>query len=136
MEITVQVNLAAVRALLNSQSTRINRAMRAGLTDASVLVLRHIRTYPAQRPGSTYIRTGALGKSWSRRPPEGTGLDMYAVVGSDPQVAPYNIQVQHPEFQAAVHVGRWQTTADVIRRDTAEIQRYFDVRLREAFAGT
>lgn len=136
MEITVDVNVSAVRALLNTQSQRINRAMRAGLTDASVLVLRHIRTYPAQRAGSSYIRTGALGKSWSRRPPQGTGLDMFAVVGSDPGVAPYNIYVQHPELQAAVHVGRWQTTEDVVRRDTAEVQRFFDIRMREAFAGT
>lgn len=136
MEITVTVDVAAVRALLNSQSARINRAMSAALNDSSALILRDMRQYPAQRPGSTYQRTHNLFNSWSRRPPTGVGLEMSVVVGSDADIAPYNVLVQHPELQAAVHVRRWQTTETVQRARQADVQRFFDVRLREAFAGT
>ena len=136
MEITVSVDVSAVRALLNSQSRRINLAMRGGINDATALLLRDMRTYPAQRPGSSYQRTGTLRNSWSRRPPQGQGLDMYGVVGSDPQIAPYNAQVQHPELQAAMHVGRWQTTETVTNLRRGLVQQMFDDRMREAFAGT
>jgi hypothetical protein len=134
VEVSVTVNVTAVHALIRSHPARINRAMRAALNDSTAVLLRDMRQYPAQRPGSTYRRTKTLFKSWSRRPPEGVGLDMYAVVGSDSGAAPYNIRVQHPDFQAAVHVGRWQTTRTVQRARQDDIQRFFDVRMREAFA--
>lgn len=136
MEVTIAVDSSALRALLRTHAQRINRAMYAGMTDAQSLLLRDMKTYPAQRPGSEYVRTGKLRDSWSKTRISGSGIDISGGVGSDPQVAPYNVQVQHPEFQAAIHVGRWQTTETVIRRDLPRIQENFDRRMREAFAGT
>ena len=136
MEVDITVNVAAVRALIASQPSRVNRAMRAALNDSSALLLRDMRTYPPARPGSSYVRTGNLRNSWSRRPPVGQGLEMSVLVGSDSNVAPYNAEVQHPQFQAAVHVGRWQTTETVVNHRQATIQGYFDARMREAWAGT
>ena len=136
MEVTITVNAEPLRALLKTHAQRINRAMLAGMNDAQTLLLRDMKTYPGQRPGSTYVRTHMLEKSWSKTRITGSGIDITGGVGSDPNVAPYNINVQHPEFQAAIHVGRWQTTETVSRRDQPHIQRFFDVRMREAFAGT
>ena len=136
MEVTITVNAEPLRALLKTHAQRINRATLAGMHDAQTLLLRDMKTYPGQRPGSTYVRTGKLRDSWSKTRITGAGIDITGGVGSDPIVAPYNIRVQHPEFQAAIHVGRWQTTETVIRRDLPRIQENFDRRMREAFAGT
>lgn len=135
MEVTITVDDRALQSLLASWRPRVNRAMYRGMTDATVLLLRDMKTYPAARPGSSYKRTGKLRDSWTRRV-DGLGFDVTGLVGSDPLVAPYNAEVQHPDLQAAIHVGRWQTTETVINRDMPRIQGYFDTRMREAFAGT
>ena len=136
MEVTITVEASALRALLRTHAQSINRATLAGMHDAQTLLLRDMKTYPGKPPGSKYDRTGKLRDSWSKTPITGAGVDITGGVGSDPIVAPYNVLVQHPEFQAAVHVGRWQTTETVINRRLPRIQENFDRRMREAFAGT
>jgi hypothetical protein len=118
---------------LQQAPVRINRAMRAAMEDATVLIHRQMQTYPPQRPGSTYKRTNTLRASWFRRI-SGQGNEITGEVVSSGNTAPYNRLVQDADRQAAVHRGRWTNTAqEVQRRTTPTIQRYFDRRLREEF---
>ena len=131
--VIIQVESRQVIGYLQQAPVRINRAMRAAMEDATVLIHRQMQTYPPQRPGSTYKRTNTLRASWFRRI-SGQGNEITGEVVSSGNTAPYNRLVQDATRQAAVHRGRWTNTAqEVQRRTTPTIQRYFDRRLREEF---
>ena len=131
--VTIEIESRQVIGYLQRAPVRINRAMRAAMEDATVLIHRQMQTYPPQRAGSTYKRTNTLRASWFRRI-SGQGNEIVGEVVSSGNTAPYNRLVQDADRQAAVHRGRWTNTAqEVQRRTTPTIQRYFDRRLREEF---
>jgi len=131
--VTIEIESRQVIGYLQQAPVRINRAMRAAMEDATVLIHRQMQTYPPQRAGSTYKRTNTLRASWLRRI-SGQGNEITGEVVSSGNTAPYNRLVQDADRQAAVHRGRWTNTAqEVQRRTTPTIQRYFDRRLREEF---
>jgi hypothetical protein len=132
--VTIEIESRQVIGYLQQAPVRINRAMRAAMEDATVLIHRQMQTYPPQRAGSTYKRTNTLRASWFRPPISGQGNEIVGEVVSSGNTAPYNRLVQDADRQAAVHRGRWTNTAqEVQRRTTPTIQRYFDRRLREEF---
>ena len=132
MEVFITVEHRQVRALLDQTPARIDRALRAGITDATVYLANQLRTYPPQRPGSAYKRTNTLKGSWSRRI-EGTGADITGHVESNGNAAPYNRLVQDRTQQAAVHRGRWTNTAQTVaERSTGAINEMFAARIRAA----
>lgn len=131
--VTIEIESRQVIGYLQQAPVRINRAMRAAMEDATVLIHRQMQTYPPQRAGSTYKRTNTLRASWFRRI-SGQGNEITGEVVSSGNTAPYNRLVQDADRQAAVHRGHWTNTAqEVQRRTTPTIQRYFDRRLREEF---
>ena len=131
--VTIEIESRQVIGYLQQAPVRINRAMRAAMEDATVLIHRQMQTYPPQRAGSTYKRTNTLRASWFRRI-SGQGNELVGEVVSSGNTAPYNRLVQDADRQAAVHRGRWTNTAQEVQRRTAPtIQRYFDRRLREEF---
>ena len=132
--VTVQIDSRETRLMLLRAPQRIDRALRAGMEDSTVLLLREQQTYPPQRTGSTYRRTNTLRRSWSRRiRQEGSGI--VGEVGSSGNTAPYNRYVQDQTQQANIHRGRWTNTAqETARRNESTVQRYFDRRLREEFS--
>ena len=131
--VTIEIESRQVIGYLQRAPVRINRAMRAAMEDATVLIHRQMQTYPPQRAGSTYKRTNTLRASWFRRI-SGQGNEIVGEVVSSGNTAPYNRLVQDADRQAAVHRGRWTNTAQEVQRRTAPtIQRYFDRRLREEF---
>jgi hypothetical protein len=131
--VIIQVESRQVIGYLQQAPLRINRAMRAAMEDATVLIHRQMQTYPPQRAGSTYKRTNTLRASWFRRI-SGQGNEITGEVVSSGNTAPYNRLVQDQTQQASIHRGRWSNTAqEVQRRTTPTIQRYFDRRLREEF---
>jgi len=131
--VTIEIESRQVIGYLQSAPTRINRAMRAAMEDATVLIHRQMQTYPPQRAGSTYKRTNTLRASWFRRI-SGQGNEIVGEVVSSGNTAPYNRLVQDQTQQASIHRGRWSNTVqEVQRRTTPTIQRYFDRRLREEF---
>lgn len=135
MEVTITVDDRQVRAMLDGMPGRIERATRAGMTDATVHLLNQMRTYPPQRVGSAYKRTNTLKGSWNKRI-EGSGADMVGHVESNGNVAPYNRLVQDRTRQARVHRGRWTNTAqDVAERSTGAINDMFAARIRAAVGG-
>ena len=132
MEVTITVEDRQARALLSAAPDRVDRAMRAGMTDATVYVLRQMRIYPPQRVGSAYKRTNTLKGSWTRRL-VGTGAELTGYVTSNGNVAPYNRLVQDRTRQARVHRGRWTNTAqDVAERSTRPINEMFQARIAAA----
>ena len=131
--VTIEIESRQVIGYLQSAPIRINRAMRAAMEDATVLIHRQMQTYPPQRAGSTYKRTNTLRASWFRRI-SGQGNEITGEVVSSGNTAPYNRLVQDQTQQASIHRGRWSNTVqEVQRRTTPTIQRYFDRRLREEF---
>jgi hypothetical protein len=132
MEVTITVDDRQVRALLDQTPARIDRALRAGMTDATVHLLRQLRTYPPQRAGSAYKRTNTLKGSWSRRI-EGRGLEMVGHVESNGNVAPYNRLVQDRTRQAQIHRTLWTNTAQgVSERSERAINDMFTARIQAA----
>lgn len=128
-EVLITIEDREVRQMLNSAPRQFDRAMRGGMTDSTVYVLNQMQTYPPQRPGSEYVRTGNLRRSWSRQV-RGRGQDIRGIVGSNSNVAPYNRRVQDAERQASVHRGRWTNTAQrVAERSRSTIQGFFNARL-------
>lgn len=87
----------------------------------------HLASYPPERPNQTYIRTGDLGEAWEQanpliRPMQG---------GIEARLAnrmPYSGFVQHPDEQAWMHAGRWDTTDQVVR----DLQPLLDAELDRA----
>ena len=133
--VTIDIDSRAARLLLTRAPQRIDRALRAAMEDSTVLLLREQQTYPPQRTGSTYKRTGTLRRSWHRPPIKREGTAIVGEVASSGQTAPYNRYVQDQTQQASIHRGRWTNTAqETARRNTTTVQRYFDRRLREEFS--
>jgi len=88
-----------------------------GLRNTTVKILMLMGTYaakyPPPPPGSTYRRTGTLGRLWTTSNPSVSiaGKILNARIGN---ATPYGPCVQDPDLQKRVHRGRWQTTTDVV----------------------
>ena len=128
-EITIEIDAAAAIDMLRTMPDRIDRAMRGAMTDSTVLLLREMKQYPAPPDGSTYTRTGTLGKSWSKRI-EGRGMEITGIVGSNGNMAPYNYGVQDRDRQWRIHQGRWTTIQEAAERNRDTIEGFFESRIR------
>lgn len=128
--VALQINDSEVRRMLAETPKALERAMRGAMNDATALLLRDLQTYPSQRTGSTYKRTGTLRRSWSREI-QGDGFALRGIVGSNENMAPYNRVVQDADMQAEIHRGRWTNTAqNVVERNQGAIQDMFEARFR------
>jgi len=134
MEITVTCDTRATHALLSRASAQIDFVLRGTLEDSSSYFLATMKHYPAQRTGSTYKRTGTLGRSWSARPVTKVANGWQTVVGSNGNIAPYNRRVQDRDRQARIHRGRWQTAQGAAEASQARIQGFLSGRLQMALA--
>lgn len=80
--------------------------------------------YPSPPDGSTYTRTGDLGRLWTIARPEfapaSSGFE--ASLGN---ARPGGIFVQG-ELQAKVHQNRWSTVEQIVLAHQAEIEAYFE----------
>jgi hypothetical protein len=92
------------------------------------LVLGRMATYPPQRVGSSYVRTGTLGRRWTSTTPAMTGTELRGKVGNNTVYGP---MVQSQQFQSRVHRNRWQTDAQVMERSLPDIIRLFERRVQE-----
>lgn len=131
--VALEIDDSEVRRMLAETPTKLQRAMRGAMNDATALLLRDLQTYPTQRTGSSYVRTGTLRRSWSRDI-QGDGLAMRGIVGSNENMAPYNRLVQSEADQATVHRGRWTNTVqNVLSRNQSTIQDMFEARFAAEF---
>jgi hypothetical protein len=85
--------------------------------------------YPAQRPNSSYRRTGTLGRKWTSKIEEGNGA-IRGRVGNNTDYAPL---VQSKRFQARIHRGLWINTDEyVVETEQRNIERDFKQTIDEA----
>lgn len=131
MTITITIDDSEVRSMLNRIPERIEWAMRAAMNDSTSLLLRDMRDYPTQVPGTEYKRTDTLKGSWTREI-TGSGLNITGRVGSNANEAPYNRYVQDDTLQARVHQGRWQTVQSVTKERENTVRGFFETRIRQA----
>lgn len=85
--------------------------------------------YPAQRPNSTYRRTGTLGRRWTSKI-ERSVNELRGKVGNNTIYAPF---VQSARLQAAIHQSLWINTDQyVVNTETRNIVRDFEQTIQEA----
>ena len=88
--------------------------------------------YPAQRPNSTYRRTGTLGRKWTTKITQ-SASELVGSVGNNTEYAPY---VQAYRFQARVHRGRWiNTDRYVMKTEQRNIVRDFEDTIAQRLRG-
>lgn len=113
------------RSLLNTQSNfdiyDPSSGIRKTMLRAVIRIQARMMEYPAGRTGSSYVRTGTLGRRWTTDVTP-TGNDLIGKVGNNTTYGPF---VQSEMFQAAIHEGRWQTDAQVMREESPAIESEF-----------
>lgn len=90
-----------------------------------------LATYPPQRAGTKYRRTGTLGRSWSHRVLLKSDR-IEAVVGSQGQIAPYNVFVQGPNRRPVFGVIGWKTPKEVLKKKWPRLKREIRAKLKDA----
>lgn len=78
-------------------------------------VVNAMADYPPAPDGSSYIRTGTLGRRWTQTQPAVTAstTELRVAVGNNTIYGPW---VQSERFQARMHRGRWQTDEQELDR--------------------
>jgi hypothetical protein len=98
-------------------------------SDATLLgTIPEVAAYPTEPSGSSYRRTGTLGRTWTAARPEfsamGTGFE-----GTIGNATPYAVYVEGPTDekpgQAAVHRGRWPSVTQVMKSNQARAEALF-----------
>ena len=102
-EIIARLDVAAVGQVVDTS-----------LREASLRMAGELARYPSPPSGSTYRRTGTLGREWMT-----TNAFLRHVVGNNVRYATY---VQGPE-QAWMHRGRWRTVDEVAQGSVDQIAR-------------
>lgn len=96
----------------------LTRELRAAQLEARRRIVTDLRTYPPPPPGSTYQRTGNLGRGWAAADAAPVTNDARLVIEN---AVDYADEVQGAN-QAQVHRGRWATVEEVQQRRAAEVQ--------------
>ena len=131
MELIIETNAAEVAEELLRRGLDVLQVLEGPLDRGAFRIEAALKVYPPPRSGSTYRRTGTLGRRWTTRPireADTVGRE----VGNNTRYAPF---VQSDEFQAYMHRGVWQTDADVLRREGPAIVRDIDDTLSDAVGG-
>lgn len=88
--------------------------------------------YPPPPPGSTYRRTGTLGRRWTtgrREIPIANSQRIEGRVGNNTSYGPF---VQAKQFQHRIHRGRWPDDEQVAKEETPWIERQFNKAMDDA----
>lgn len=80
-----------------------------------------LATYPPQRAGARRKRTGTLGRSWSHRVIVKSD-QIVGVVGSQGQIAPYNVYVQGLQQRKGMKAIGWKTPKEVLKRKVPKMK--------------
>lgn len=131
----VDIELRGVDALLKKlDKAAAMETLRPPMQRSLHRVQRGMADYPPQRQGSSYRRTGTLGRKWtSARPVITSSRD--GITGRVGNNTPYGPFVQSAMFQARVHRGRWQTDERVLREALPAITRDFQGAIDRALEG-
>ena len=103
--------------------------LRPSMVRAVALLHADVATYPPEPRGSSYVRTGTLGRKWTTRVDQSLG-EISGRVGNNTEYAPL---VQSYQFQAWMHRRTgWQTDRQVMERNRDAIIRDFQQAIRNA----
>ena len=89
-----------------------------------------VADYPPPPEGSTYRRTGTLGRRWTTKVE--TLTTFQGTIGNNTVYGPY---VQDEAKQARVHKGRWQTIQGVVEEKRSAIVADFQALIRRILNG-
>jgi hypothetical protein len=87
-----------------------------------------VPSYPAPPAGSTYRRTGTLGRSLTTSVKSLSGNEVAGYLGTKTVYAPYVIDEKR---QAWMHRGRWWTLQGVVGKAAAGVKRIFEQEIRK-----
>ena len=94
---------------------QLERALKSALGDAADEIQYEAQRYPAA-PKESYQWTYTLKRSWTVQRGQSA---LQRIIGNNTAYAPY---VHDPQEQAWMHRGRWQTTADIVRKKKKDVQ--------------
>lgn len=97
------------------------RTLRPAMNRSVLRLQRDMAKYPIQRVGSSYIRTGTLGRRWTTKVMQNAN-GLTGKVGNNTSYGPF---VQSSMFQAEIHAGRWQTDQDTLDKNRSAIVKDF-----------
>ena len=117
----VSIRIMGIPELQRKLGQNWTQVLHAPMQKSVLLVQRDMADYPSQRPGSSYVRTGTLGRTWTTEVTE-TGNGVQGKVGNRTEYAPL---VQSERFQRPIFRGQWQTDDAVLERDMPRIERFF-----------
>ena len=92
------------------------------------LIQSEAQIYPPPRSGQTYVRTSNLANRWVERV-EVRGKTLVGIISNN---VSYGKWVQHPQYQAWMHRGRWPTTDDITKKVAKTIGIIFEKAIRKA----
>lgn len=127
MELTIETNIADVAGELERRGLRVLDVLEGPLDRGAIRIEAAMKAYPSPPSGSTYRRTGTLGRRWTTKPIRRVD-EVGREVGNKTDYAPV---VQSEELQAALHRGRWQTDAQVLQRAAPRLLRDVEDTLAE-----
>ena len=126
------MNIEGLEQLFRRLNTvQAQNVLRAPMNRAVLRIQADMQKYPAQRPNSSYRRTGTLGRSWTSTV-DNLGDGIRGRVGNRVKYAPF---VQSSMFQRPVHRRRWQTDRIVLNRQRGAIQADFARAVNQALGG-
>ena len=95
------------------------------MSQALIVLAGDASKYPDANPGSTYVRTGTLGRLWFHGTVK-VSIRKHSMRGTIGNATSYGPYVQDPDLQASVHRGRWRTTKDVIDERRQDVLNMFE----------
>lgn len=111
---------------------RLPGLLRRHLKRAMETSVKYIRgeadDYPPPPEGSSYTRTGTLGRRWTTRVESPVG-SVRGILDNPTSYAPY---VQGDEDQAWMHVGRWRTIGAIVEKNEKTLLAFFEEELAAA----
>lgn len=127
---TIRIDgLDELRALLGDTVTL--EKLEPAMHQVVAYLWRQMAAYPQQRAGTTYRRTGTLGRRWITRV-KNKYSKLEGQVGNNTSYGPW---VQSDRFQADTHRGIWQTDRQVLEDSERLIQEIFEERIASLLAG-
>lgn len=121
---TLEIQMVAITPKKDLvDKARVLAALEAAMRDAVSEGHREVAEYPPQTLTKTgYVRTGTLKRSWSSDVKSGGGK-LEGTVGSNANIAPYNVRVQGPfgEQVEMFHGAGWMSATELRDKMTREL---------------
>ena len=118
---------SAMNLLKRAATPDLGRA----LTAANTALLRVAQVYPPPPPGSSYRRTGTLGRGWQPIGPHTTGSQWAAGIVNETDYGEFVMGNR----QATIHQGRWKTVDTIASEQEPQIVARIEAELDRQLGG-